>query len=104
MKAFGAILVTNLIVWMPCAVFVALGLFIDGELIPVGTYTFIYVTFIMHTVLHPLVEGCFIPEIKEMVKNMLRPSQCTKRVNNQEKNLHKSSGTLNETSMTMIDI
>jgi hypothetical protein len=85
MRGFGGILVGNLIVWMPCILFVMISLVVDDNLIPVGIYTFVYVTFIMHTVVHPLVEGCFIPEIRETAMGMFGVSACKKRFENKGK-------------------
>ena len=78
-RAFGAILIANMIVWMPCVILVTISLFVNGRLIPLGLYVFVYVTFISHTVVHSLVEGCFIPDIKATFKKLITgPFRCKK--------------------------
>ena len=54
MRVFGAVLIGNLIVWIPPTVLVVASLSMDSSLVPLGFYTAAYVTFLMHTVLPPL--------------------------------------------------
>ena len=79
MRAFGAIILSTFIVWIPAANHVLMLVFIDGHSIPLGMFTIAYITFISHTVIHPLMEGCLIPEIKETLKRMLGITYCKKK-------------------------
>lgn len=50
-KAFGAVLVGNLIVWMPITLFVIVTAAIaDLSIIPLSIFSFVFLTFIMHSV------------------------------------------------------
>lgn len=71
-RAFGAILVANIIVWMPIIVQGILYASVDGNTLPIWEIVFVYVTFVMHSILHPIIEGCLIPEIKRTFKKFFR--------------------------------
>lgn len=75
-RAFGAILVANFIVWTPLVLHVIVLLAVDPDLIPLGMYPFVFLTFSMHSVLHPMIEGWFIPEIKMTFKKFLGITLC----------------------------
>ena len=77
-RVFGAILVACIVVWFPLVVHIILLLTIDPNDIPLGIYVIVYLCLILHSVLHPLIEGCFIPEIKTTFKNILGVSLCGK--------------------------
>ena len=49
----------------------AIVLFVDVSVLPLGNFSFMLISFMMHSVLHPLIEGCFIPEIKMTFKTAL---------------------------------
>ena len=71
-KAFGAILIGNLIVWTPLVIQIIVALSISSvNLIPLGLYSFVYLTFVLHSIIHPLIEGIFIPDIKRTFKAVL---------------------------------
>ena len=67
-RAFGVIIIVNLMVWMPIVIFTILSFVLSDEAIPIGYYIFAYITVVSQSVLHPLIEGCFIPDIKETFK------------------------------------
>ena len=71
LRAFGAIIITNFISWIPLVVYSVLLLIIDEDLIPVGIDILSFLSFLTHSVFHPLIEGCFIPEIKHTFKKVL---------------------------------
>lgn len=68
-RAFGAILVSTIVVWAPMVFHVVVSTVYPA--IPLGFYSFAFLSFIMHSVLHPVIEGCFIPEIKTTFKKVL---------------------------------
>ncbi len=72
-RVFGA---ANVIVWMPILVLTITLAVVDGDAVPLGYYSFF---FFMHSVVHPLIEGCFIPEIKATIKKLMGISFCSKR-------------------------
>ncbi len=78
-KAFGAILVSNIIMWMPLVFHTIVTLIVDSSQIPLGNYSFVYISFITHSVLHPLFEGWLIPEIRSSIKTFLGVSFLQKR-------------------------
>ena len=88
MRAFGAILIGNLIVWLPTTVHIVVILVVDLDLIPIGVYVFVFLTFISHSVMHPLIEGFFIPETRKTFKAALGINLCRKHLWK-----HKKKGT-----------
>ena len=78
-RAFGAIIIANFIVWMPMVLFVILSLILPTDTIPIGYFIFSYITFASRSLLHPLIEGCLIPDIKDMLKIVIGVNFC-KRV------------------------
>lgn len=77
-RAFGAILVTNLIVWTPLVISTLLLQIVDEDTIPIGMYTLVYVCLMVHSVVHPLIEGCLISEIKMTFKKICGVTLCEK--------------------------
>ena len=63
-RVFGAIVAANFIVWIPVSTIATVFLVVDRKDIPLGIVTFTFNAFVLHSVLHPIIEGCFIPEIK----------------------------------------
>ena len=86
LRTFGTLLIANLITWLPLVLQSFATFIIDSEDIPIGVYMFVYFSFISHSVLHPIIEGCLIPELKTKFKNILCP--CKK----QDKATLKKSG------------
>ena len=79
-RAFGGVLVGNIVVWTPFFFStVILTPSVDVDLVPLGFYSFAYATFSMHSVLHPLIEGCFIPEMKHAFKAIIRAVLCRRK-------------------------
>ena len=77
-QVFGAIVVANFIVWTPLVILVVLTQTVQAGEIPLGCYITAYFCIIVHSVLHPLIEGCLIPEIKVVFKRILGFSCCFK--------------------------
>ena len=76
MRTFGAILIGNFTSWAPVIVHIFVTIFVDLILIPLGFYSFVLLTFLLHSIIHPLVEACFIPEIRRTFKTVLGISAC----------------------------
>lgn len=71
-RAFSAILISTIVSWAPLMIHSLVALAIDdSNSIPLGIYSFVFISFIMHSVLHSLIEGLFIPEIKMTYKKVL---------------------------------
>ena len=79
-RTFGAILIANFVVWMPIMVLVVILVVVDSDSIPLGFYTLAFPLLLMHSALHPLIEGCFIPEIKATFKKFTGVSLCFKLI------------------------
>lgn len=77
-RVFGALLIACIVVWLPVVVHIILLQTVDPNNIPLGVYMLVYLCLILHSVLHPLIEGCFIPEIKIAFNNILGISSCKK--------------------------
>ena len=79
-RVFGAILTANFIAWLPIVVLLAVLAVADSDAIPLGYYSISALFFLMHSMLHPLIEGCFIPEVKSTFKTILGVSLCKKLI------------------------
>ena len=77
-RVFGAILIATFVVWLPFVLNVVVVLTVDLSKVPLGWYVFIYICINLHAVLHPLIEGCLIPEIKLTFMKVLGISLCLK--------------------------
>ena len=77
-RVFGAILIANLVVWLPLVICTLLLQGIDYNSIPLTMYIFVYLCLLIHPVIHPLIEGSLIPEIKSVFKTLLGVSLCQK--------------------------
>ena len=77
-RAFGMILIANGITWVPVIILTIIYLTANqDDDVPFGFIIFTFLSFISHSVLHPIIEGCLIPEIKTSFKKVLCP--CEKR-------------------------
>lgn len=68
---FGTIVIVNFIVWTPIVIETILSATVESQTVPLGTQILTYLCILLHSVLHPLIEGCFIPEIKVVFKKIL---------------------------------
>lgn len=68
LRTFGVIIITNLLVWSPLIIHAVLLLVVNDDLIPIGIFIFVYLITLLHAVLHPIIEGCLIPEIRDVFK------------------------------------
>lgn len=70
-RAFGAILVSNFVVYTPLVIVTVLFLVLDESVgIPLGVLTFVHISLMIHSIIHPLIEGLFIPEIKATFRKL----------------------------------
>ena len=72
-RTFGVIMAANILVWIPLVAYTIVG---QVNTIPNGLIVFIYIIFTLHSVLNPLIEGCFIPEIKASFRKIFRFLLC----------------------------
>ena len=70
-KMFGAIFVANIITWLPIAALAIGALAIDFAKVSSAAITFVYTTYISHSVIHPILESWFISELREATKTVL---------------------------------
>ena len=77
-RVFGAILIATFVVWFPFVLNVVVVSTADLSKVPLGWYVFIYICINLHAVLHPLIEGYLIPEIKLTFMKILGISACLK--------------------------
>lgn len=85
-RAFGAILIANFVVWTPLVIFVVVSLIVAEDTIPLGLFILSYICLIAHSVLHPLIEGCFIPDIKDTFKKVLGIKYCERAIRRRKGN------------------
>ena len=79
-RVFGAILSANFIAWFPVALLNVVVLrAVDHNSVPIGVYIFAYICFLAHSVFHPIIEACTLPEIKNIFKSILRVIFCSKK-------------------------
>ena len=77
-RVFGAILIANFVVWFPLAIFVVVKMAVEEDQIPEGINLVVYLCLLAHSIIHPLIEGCLIPEIKSTLSNILSILICWK--------------------------
>ena len=65
-RVFGAIFLANLVTWLPAIGLAIAAVSVDFNLVPAEVIAFVYITYISHSVIHPLLETCFISELREM--------------------------------------
>ena len=70
-KVFGAIFLANIITWSPVVALAVGAPAINFETIPSAALTFVYTTYISHSVIHPILESWFISELREATKTVL---------------------------------
>lgn len=65
-KVFGVIFTANLVTWFPAIIFVAIGAALEasGDQTPVVFYTITYLCFLSSVLIHPILQGCLIREIR----------------------------------------
>ncbi len=78
-RVFGAILLAHIITWSPITFHTVILSVYTGDL-PLGLYIFVYLSFISHSVLHPLIEGYFIPEVKAIFDTIFFKRQISKKL------------------------
>ena len=71
MRVFGAILIANFVVWTPLLIITLLIGIMDESKIPNEFYIFNFFCLHLQALFHPLLEGCFVTEIKMTFKNIL---------------------------------
>ena len=92
-QVFGSIIFANFITWTPLVVLVILSAAVDEDSIPLGVYIFPYLSFLSHSILHPMIEGCIIPEIKHTFKKAFGIELCEKAVKKSETGISDASCT-----------
>ena len=99
-RVFGAILIANFITWAPFIIHAIVSLKVEPDTTPLGYYILIYFSTTVHTVLHPLIEGFFLPEIKDIFKKMFF---CKKFIDKQEPESNTCNGLQLEDSTNTSD-
>ena len=86
LKVFGGILIANFITWTPVIIYSVVSIVVSGDNVPLWVLVFVFGTFIMHSVLHPFVEGIFIPDIRNTFKKVFswKKISCKSGTNNSE--------------------
>ena len=104
-RAFAAILIANIIVYFPLVIITILLLVLnDDKNLPLGMLTAVHFCLMIHSILHPLIEGCFIPEIKMTFKKIFGIVHIQKLIRQRKANaaiVNRSDDTLATQSMDL---
>ncbi len=78
-RSVGGILVSHVVCWIPLVFLSMLYPFIDYNVVPLGILLFVFTSFTAHSVVHPIIEGCILPEIKEVYLKIFVTLHCVKK-------------------------
>ena len=68
LRVFGAIFIANLVTWLPAIGLAITAPIVNFDLVPAGVIAFAYLTYLSQSVIHPLLEACFIHELRDIVR------------------------------------
>ena len=71
LKIFGALFVGNVITWIPVLGLAAASQAIDFDRVSDDAIAFVYMSYISHALIHPILESWFITDIKVRAKKLL---------------------------------
>ncbi len=75
-RAFGAIVLTNLVTWFPLMGVAILSAVVEFDQVPTQFITFSYMVFISQSFLHPILESMFVKDIRILIFNHFRCTCC----------------------------
>ena len=67
LRVFGAVFLSNFITWLPALGLAIAAMAVDFDTVPAGVIAFVYLTYISHSVIHPLLEACFIFQLRDIL-------------------------------------
>ena len=67
LRVFGALFLANLVTWLPAIGLAISAPFVNFDKVPAEVIAFVYITYISHTVIHPILESCFIFELRDTI-------------------------------------
>lgn len=67
LRVFGAVFLSNFITWLPALALALAAMVVDFDTVPAGVIAFVYLTYISHSVFHPLIEACFIFQLRDIL-------------------------------------
>lgn len=76
MRVFGAILISNVITWLPFIGRVLIVIIKGNDDFPPWVYVFVYLSLSFTAVLHPLIQASLIPEIRTYCKYLIVKTVC----------------------------
>lgn len=96
LRAFGMIFIANLITWLPLILLTVFSFTVDETSIPIVIYVLVFLSFISHSILHPIIEGCFIPELRTSFKKIVCSckDKCLRK-NIKDSVTHRSTASIN---------
>lgn len=71
-QVFGAIFITNAITWMPIIAAAPVQVVLGSENVPEGVYALVYLSIMVQSAIHPMLETCLIGKGRELVCTSLR--------------------------------
>ena len=80
LRVFLTIVCANAITWVPTVILAFMHLKKDDW--PIGLFILVFLTFISNSIIHPIVEGYFIPELRKSFKKILCPCRIGHTVTN----------------------
>ncbi len=74
-RVFAIIFLANLLTWLPVIALGLTGAIVGAGQIPIFMYSFAFISYLSETVIHPILEACFIREVRVTMSNSLRYCQ-----------------------------
>ena len=78
LRVFGAIVLAHLISWMPIIMLILTLAIVDSDSVPLALLSIPFLFFLMHSALLPLIEGSFIPKIRNTFTKVTGIEFCCK--------------------------
>lgn len=88
----------NFVVWTPLVIISIALTIVDNNIIPLGVYSATYFSFMSNSILHPLIEGFFISEIKMTFKDLFGISYLQKIIRKRSVNADVGVNEISTTS------
>lgn len=76
MRVFGAILLSNIVTWLPMIIRILITAIKGDDDFPLWFYVLVYLSISFAAVLHPLIQASLIPEIRNSCKTVISRALC----------------------------
>lgn len=76
MRVFGAILLSNVLTWLPLIVRIVITAIKGNDEFPIWVYVFVYLCISFTAVSHPLIQASLLPEVRTSCKHFIAKAVC----------------------------